>query len=677
MTQRLFLVVLLWIVGSSSFSQTPHKFIRAEVNSIPTQLILDPTEVRNALIDGLPDSYHEGDNARLTKLYADNVAHGMASRLTNGRVYSNWPEMDDYIQKVIDNVIPKELKEAQNLKAFVYKDGDFNASMHATGIMNINVGTWTYLESESELAALIAHELAHYYCHHSVNTFIKSRNGGFDYGLGGESKKLIWAESQKNELQADSLAYIWLSDSPYAMSGASELLYLLQRLENHRIKRMKNRWDFKATSHPLSDDRIALLQKVKGEQMGEGLQFIQEQSLFEKLKKAATVEALEIKLRDFEFRTGIEMAFKQHILDSESKVYIYYLMENIRRLCYQDNDYWTKDFIIDGYYEEKVNETQDNKVDIKRHLFEQFDPHVMSMAPSELRRIQGRFYWEGDMKFRTYEEAFMFFYQVGEMMDCEECYFSEALSQVSDSTARKTALEKYLATPSPMYAEEARMMLDETVFVSLDKKKLTVFNEFEAFINQGQDPIPVNIQHTGSSNDLLQGIIDSAMVRHEDRTPVYLNSLRNGQLPEYMLLHELKILSRKTFVSKGVKPELHIMDPRYIRLFKKYGVEEIEFVECRYTEFKKAQNSAAAYDALMDMSYDRIINKSDATRFFEVYLSSVRTVEEGRMKYQYYSGEIKFKFKDASKEQIVKSIRSELYGKEDRMKKDHFYYRRM
>lgn len=293
------------------------------------------------------------------------------------------------------------------------------------------------------------------------------------------------------------------------------------------------------------------------------------------------------------------------------------------------------------------------------------------MAPSELRAIKARFYWQGELKFTSNDEAFLFFYLLSQALNCEECHFSEALSQVSDAEARKVALQKYLATESPMYGDVAEMMASGNVFEGISKKKVTVFNEFSAYINQGSDPIPIHIQ-SGEDDDQIEQFLKNSMSGMEGRDFIYFHSLQDDDLKKYMLLQELKELSRQRFISKGVKPELHIIDPRYIALFKTFNTEEIEFVECRITEFRKKEATVEAYEEITTVSYDDILNASNSTRFFELYVTSVRLVEKGRMKYRYYSGELKLKSKQPTAPQIKNAITSQLRTKEDRMIKDHY-----
>jgi hypothetical protein len=50
------------------------------------------------------------------------------------------------------------------------------------------------------------------------------------------------------------------------------------------------------------------------------------------------------------------------------------------------------------------------------------------MSEEEVSQMQARFYWEGEVKFETYEQAFDFFCQVGALFEEPECILSNALS---------------------------------------------------------------------------------------------------------------------------------------------------------------------------------------------------------------------------------------------------------
>lgn len=669
-----FLVGCALILQSIAVGQ--HKFILPQDESLADYLILDPAEVRENYKSTIPEKFQTPELERMTHLYADNIAHSICNKLTSGKVYTNWPEMDEYLMTVMENVIPEELRQDEVMRPYLYRAGFFNASMYASGVMMVNVGAWPYLESEAALAALIAHEVAHYYSHHSLKSYLRSQGytKRLDLGTGGKSMKSQLKASREAEIEADSLSHVWVSQSPYSMEGSLELIRILERSQDLWMKRSETKTEPKATSHPLSDERVELVLSVKNAQEGGGAMFVQDKAKFHALKKQAVIESLEAKLRDFHFRTAVELAFKFHILEPDEKIYVSYLMESIRRLCYQDSDYWAKNFITDGYYGEKISEIQDEKRPITAHLFERFDPEIMSMSPGEMRKIQARFYWQGDLKFRTNEEAFMFYYSLGKALECGECELSEALSRVSDQEARDNALKNYTNTESPSYSLYADILLEDKVFEGLEKKKLTVFDRFYGYVSQGQEPIPVNIQSKSGEEELLP-LLESALSGVENREMIYLPSLRETNMEEYVLLHELKEISDQKFYSKGVRPELHLIDPRYLGIFKKYGVDEIEFVTCRYTEYRKKEKSMEEYEAVMSMSYDELFNMTNSTRYFEVYLSSLREVEKGRMKYQYYSDQIKMNFKDDSRSQMIRDIPMQLRTKDDRMIKDHYYYK--
>jgi hypothetical protein len=651
-----------------------HRKVLADIQNLPERVFLEPEMIRENYRARFPEEYATGDWARTSYLFADNIAYIISDRLTSGDVYTNWPEMDQYLSTVMKNVIPPDLLEDEIMRPFLMREGDFNASMNASGIMFVNVGVWTYIDSEAALAALIAHEVAHYYCLHSLKSFVK-RTSGSQKSLGASKyQKARFKDSQLAELEADSMAHRWLQASPYSMEGSKQLIRHLGRMTDLRIKRMKNSWEEEATSHPVTDDRWTMLQGIIVQEQGKGSLFVQDESEFLALKKQAVVESLESRLRNFEYRSAVELSFKYHLFEPDDPTYVYFLMEAIRRMCYRNTDKWKDNFIVTGYYEEKKTEdVNEEKVPMTGHLFEKFDPSIMSMSPAEMRSIKARFYWDGEVKFKTNEQAFMFYYQLGKLVGCEECELSEALSQVSDEGLRDKALTTYTSFKSADHKDYANSIMEGSVRTGIEKKKLTVLTRFLGYVNQGQDPIPVNVK-AGQGEQRFINSLDSAFVNLENRQLLYLPGLKEANITEYMMLQELWRLSEELFISKGVKPELHLIDPRYIELFTKYGVDEIEFVQCRYTEYRKAEKTLEEYINVTDMSFESIESASNTTRYLEVYVSSVRSVEKGRMKYQYYSDELKMNFKEKSGRQIMNNIISQMKTKDDRMKKDHYRY---
>lgn len=664
-------LIALAFISFSLFSQTNKKFGRTSSDKLPADYILRVSDLKQHINDGIPEAYKTNENDRMNYRFSDQQAYGISNLLSSGLVYTDWPEMEQFVNSVLRKVMPDELKSDTMIKAYVIKDGDFNAFMTPGGKMFINIGVFSFIYDESTLAAIIAHELAHYYKRHSYQAFFESETN-WSASLGGI---IDYSRSRKHfsinhELQADSLSMVWISKSEYHLSGVMKAFQITQRLEKQIVRMLSDRWKLEKSTHPSSDERLERLNKYYEKNKTEtGQNFLIAKEIFFALREEAKPEILRSLLNSFSYFRCIETAFKFHIYDPENEVYIYYLLESIRRYCYLDDSTWAKNFITNRYYEDRTSPDQHNKVEIKSDIFEKFDLDIMALAPLEAKHIKAKFYWQDKpVKFQTYEDAYEFFYQVGVLLNCKECILSNALSQTKNKFNRDSLLNLYLSKEDILNRSYAQNLKEGTVIKSLAKKKLMVFNAFYAYVYQGQDRIPIRVEANEKHNDLLT-LFDSIKAKFQDRLPVYILDLKEKGVNDFLMFQELYEFSTFSIVTKGEKMELHILDPRFLDLFERYNVNEIEFLNCRYGEYRKSESTVDSYDEVTNMNYQSIFNQTKRTRYLEVYISCVREVEKGLMKYSHYGGQTKFKFNNTGFEEIVSEIKYQIYRKNDWGKK--------
>lgn len=97
------------------------------------------------------------------------------------RVYSsglafNDPFLETYLYGIISKLAPSVLIDGRpgNINLVIERNPTANASMYPNGTLVINTGLLSILHSEDELAAILAHEIAHFVLDHSVQNFNKS-----------------------------------------------------------------------------------------------------------------------------------------------------------------------------------------------------------------------------------------------------------------------------------------------------------------------------------------------------------------------------------------------------------------------------------------------------------------------------------------------------------------------
>lgn len=664
-------LIALAFISFSLFSQTNKKFGRTYNDKLPANYVVKVSDLKNHINNGIPEKYNIPKYSRMNYRFADMNSFLISDLLSSGQVYTDWTEMETFLNKVLEKVMPEELKTDSMIRAYIVKDGNFNAYMTPGGMMFIHVGVFSHIYDESTLAAILAHELAHYYKRHSYKAFVESETN-WSITLGGifDYSHSIKKFSIDKELEADSLAMVWINRSEYHLSGVLKAFQIMQRLDRQLIRLLRDDWELKESTHPSSNDRLEKLNQYYEKNKAEtGLNFIVNKDAFFSLKEEAKIEILKCLLNEFRYYDCMEEAFKFHIFDPENVTYIYYLLESIRRNCYLDDKLWEKNFITNRYYNEKSYDGQRDKVKMEDDIFVKFDLDVMALAPQEAKHIRAKFYWQDTTKkFATYEDAYEFFYQVGNLLKCNECIFSNALSQTKSQTNRDSLLNLYLSKEDILYRSYAQNLKEGSIIKNLARKKLMVFNSFTASIHQGTDEIPVRVESNNLHSDLLI-LFDSIKIKFPDRLPVYILDLKENGINDFLMFQELFEFSTFSIVTKGEKMELHILDPRFLDLFTRYNVNEIEFLNCRYGEYRQTENSADSYESVTNINYQDIFMQTKRTRYLEVYISCVREVEKGLMKFSHYGGQTKFKFNNSGFEEIVSEIKYQIYRKNDWGKK--------
>ncbi|MEY4006112.1 MAG: hypothetical protein RLZZ221_2208 [Verrucomicrobiota bacterium] len=118
--------------------------------------------------------------------YADRVkmtseVHEYVAKLSSLSVLMEQPDLQDYMQRVLLTVHPGPLAEGHPgaLRVRIVESATPNAAAFSEGTILVNVGLLTLLRDEDELAAVLAHEVAHVVLDHNMANYqsAKSREG--------------------------------------------------------------------------------------------------------------------------------------------------------------------------------------------------------------------------------------------------------------------------------------------------------------------------------------------------------------------------------------------------------------------------------------------------------------------------------------------------------------------
>lgn len=181
--------------------------------------------------------------------------------------------LTEYVSKVACAVAQEYCAD---IRVFVMSDPAFNAAMGPNGTMLINTGALVRIESPDQLAAVIAHELAHYTQAHSLRILQSARRrmavaSILSAGLGAATigtglPELIFAVSvinysRKQELAADKLSLQFMQASGYDPSAAITVWQYLEEEEAAASAQQKKRSIF-FSSHPRTQIRKAKLENL-------------------------------------------------------------------------------------------------------------------------------------------------------------------------------------------------------------------------------------------------------------------------------------------------------------------------------------------------------------------------------------------------------------------------------
>lgn len=187
------------------------------------------------------------------------------------------PVVVEYINAIGNELVAFVPDQIFTYHFYVVKADEFNAFATPAGHIFVNTGLLMAMDSEDELAGILAHEIAHVYCRHISQRIEMSKKIGYATmagiaagvlaGLAGspEAASAITMSSQaagasaqlaysrENELQSDQLGVEHMNDAGYSAAG---LLKILKKMRSQSWFGSEVIPTYLMT-HPAVEDRIA------------------------------------------------------------------------------------------------------------------------------------------------------------------------------------------------------------------------------------------------------------------------------------------------------------------------------------------------------------------------------------------------------------------------------------
>lgn len=118
-----------------------------------------------AIAEGLPD-LGDVSQAVLTPLQERQIGQQSMMQIRASRQFLDDPEVNDYLNQIGDRLVANSTEPALNFEFFAMNDETVNAFAIPGGFIGVNAGLLLTTQSESELASVLAHEIAHVTQHH-------------------------------------------------------------------------------------------------------------------------------------------------------------------------------------------------------------------------------------------------------------------------------------------------------------------------------------------------------------------------------------------------------------------------------------------------------------------------------------------------------------------------------
>lgn len=214
----------------------------------------------------------------LTPHMEEQIGREIATQIRNSHQIIDDLELNEYLQNLGYSLVANSDDAYQNFHFFLINSNQINAFATPGGVVAVYSGLFLTTDTESELASVLGHEIAHVTQRHIARSFEKASQlsipimagmiagillgaAGGDSGLGAAAALGLSAAGQQaqinytraNEKEADRVGMRYLSRSGYDPSGMPAFFQKLER-KNRYVG--KNYPEFLRT-HPITINRIA------------------------------------------------------------------------------------------------------------------------------------------------------------------------------------------------------------------------------------------------------------------------------------------------------------------------------------------------------------------------------------------------------------------------------------
>lgn len=115
--------------------------------------------------DGIPD-LGDVSQGTLSPVQERQIGLQTMLQIRASKQYFDDPEINDYLSRLGDRLVENSPEPSQQFEFFCINDNSINAFAVPGGFVGVNIGLLLLTQSESELASVLGHEIAHVTQHH-------------------------------------------------------------------------------------------------------------------------------------------------------------------------------------------------------------------------------------------------------------------------------------------------------------------------------------------------------------------------------------------------------------------------------------------------------------------------------------------------------------------------------
>lgn len=290
---------------------------------IPTDLLTNVNDQTSIELANRDKSFDE----KTGKQYYALSNYAFKQAMQNGQVYFN-DEFSDYLGGIADRLLADEPELRSQIRIYATRLAVPNAAAWRNGVVFFNMPLFSYMQSEAQIAYVLAHEITHYKKEHILQRFKKKKD--LEKSIINNSKEFddlfeLMRFSRENELEADLEAFNMILKTDYASLEALGALKQLKEINTSSVYFKGNiqslfqitdtTYGFKhpcdstnydeldeveekedsLSTHPDIEKRIDVIaQKLAVlPDSGKGKLFLDEQDRFEKIKDMAYFEQIQ------------------------------------------------------------------------------------------------------------------------------------------------------------------------------------------------------------------------------------------------------------------------------------------------------------------------------------------------------------------------------------------------